>query len=78
MPTLIAPPSGDNLDISHPPEPAKMDEIRRLLSERVAIKRELDSIDRAIETCAGVASDDQRPKRPRQSAKDFRAACGLS
>lgn len=78
MSTTIVPPPVGKMTISHAPDPFKMDEIRRLLTERAVKKRELDSIDRAIETCAGIAGGDERPKHPRLSAKEFRAACGLS
>lgn len=60
-----------------PPDDSTMRELRRLLAERAAKKRELDSIDKAIELCAGVAGEDERPPVPRLSAKDFRAACGI-
>lgn len=46
-------------------------EVRRLLVEREAKKRELDAIDRAISLAVGL-DDNDRPKHPRLSRSQIR------
>ena len=58
-------------------DPAKLKEMHRLLAERAAKKRELDTLDKAIERCAGLPGDEGRPKRATLSAQQFRAACNM-
>lgn len=60
-----------------PMDSAVMAEVRRLALERAAKKRELDDLDKSIERLLGVGSEQDRPARPRQSAKDLRNACGV-
>lgn len=51
-----------------------LQEVRRLLAERAAKKKELDALDRAIEEAVGVSSE-ERPKRPPLSKSAFRSLC---
>ena len=51
-------------------------EVRRLLLERAAKKRELDELDKTIESLFGI-NGDSRPKKPRMSAREMRRSCGL-
>ena len=58
-----------------PTDISALQEVRRLLAERAAKKRELDAIDQELERVAGV-EDADRPKNRRLSGKDVRAMCG--
>jgi len=57
-----------------PTDSVAMQEVRRLLAERAAKKRELDAIDQALERAAGV-DDEDRPQNRRLTGKDVRAMC---
>ena len=52
----------------------QMQEVQRLLAERVVRQREMDELDRQINIAAGL-EEDIRPNRPTLSKKDFRNAC---
>lgn len=54
-----------------PTDIAALQEVRRLLAERAAKQREMESIDRAINIAVGLEEED-RPKRPRLSRADIR------
>lgn len=54
-----------------PTDAERMQEVRRLWSERAAKEKELASIDRAINIAVGLEEED-RPKRPRLSRADIR------
>lgn len=51
-------------------------DIRRLLLERDAKKKEMDAIDHAIALAVGLGED--RPKKRRLSVSEFRTLCGMS
>lgn len=59
-----------------PTDIASLQEVRRLLAERSAKKRELDAIDLALEKAVGMDSAD-RPRKSRMSPKDLRRMGGL-
>ena len=53
-----------------------LQEVRRLMAERSVKKAELDALDHALENLLGI-NDRDRPKKPRLSRQQIRAACNV-
>lgn len=55
-------------------EVSTLSEVRRIVVERAEKKKELDALDRALESIVGLSGHD-RPQKPRLSSSDIRNAC---